>query len=58
MMELDYGGSVPARGFTGGGPEVGKKLKGSKTVRLSTLARVEVVGKMGPHCRPRRRRRG
>jgi hypothetical protein len=57
-MELDYGGGVPARGFTGGGPEVGKKLEGSKVVRLSTLVRIGVVGKVGSHGRPRRRRRG
>jgi hypothetical protein len=56
-MELDYSGGVPARGFTDGGLEVGEKLKGSKVVRLSTLARVGVVGKIGPHGRPRRRRR-
>jgi hypothetical protein len=56
-MELDYGGSVSARGFTGGGPEVGKKLEGSKAVRLITLVRVEVVGKMSPHGRPWRQRR-
>jgi hypothetical protein len=57
-MELDYGGGVPARGFTGGGPEVGEKLEGTKTVRLSTLARVGVVEQVDPHGRPRRRRRG
>jgi hypothetical protein len=57
-VELNYGGGVPAWRFTGGGPEVGKKLEGNKAVRLITLARVEVVGKMGPHGRPRRRRRG
>jgi hypothetical protein len=33
-MELDYGGGVSARGFTGGGPEDGEKLEGSKVVRL------------------------
>jgi hypothetical protein len=57
-MELDYGGGVPARGFTGGGPEFGEKLEGSKAVRSSTLARVGVVGKVDPHGRPTRRRRG
>jgi hypothetical protein len=57
-MELDYGGGVPARGFTNGGLEVGEKLEGNKVVPLSTLARVEVVGKMGPHGRPRRQGRG
>jgi hypothetical protein len=57
-MELDCGGGVPARGFTGGDPEVWKKLEGNKAVRLITLARVEVVGKMGSHGRPRQRRRG
>jgi hypothetical protein len=56
--ELDCGGGVPARGFTDGGPEVGEKLKGNKVVRLITLARVEVVGKVGSHGRPRQRRRG
>jgi hypothetical protein len=57
-MELDYGGAVPARGFSGGGPKVGEKLEGSKVVRLSMLARVGVVGKADPHGRPRRQRRG
>jgi hypothetical protein len=57
-MELDCSGGVPARGFTDSGPEVGKKLEGSKAVRLSTLARIGVVGKVGSHGRPRRRRRG
>jgi hypothetical protein len=57
-MELDYGGGVPAWWLTGGGPEVGGKLQGNKAVRLITLARVEVVEKMGPHGRPRRRQRG
>jgi hypothetical protein len=52
-MERDCGGGVPARGFTNGGPEVGEKLEGNKAVRLITLARVEVVRKMGPHGRPR-----
>jgi hypothetical protein len=56
-MELNYGSGVPARGLTGGSPEVGEKLEGSKAVRLSTLARVGVVGKVDPHGRPRRRRR-
>jgi hypothetical protein len=55
-MELNYGGGVPARGLTGGGPEVGEKLEGSKAVRLSTLVRVVVVGKVDPHGRPKRRR--
>jgi hypothetical protein len=54
-IELNYGGGVPAWLLTGGGLEVGEKLGGNKTVRLITLARVEVVGKMGPHGRPRRR---
>jgi hypothetical protein len=57
-MELDCGGGVLARGFTDGGPEVGEKLKGNKAVRLITLARVEVVGKVGSHGRPRRWWRG
>jgi hypothetical protein len=57
-MELDYGDGVPAWGFTGGGPEVGEKLEGSKAVRLSTLVRVGVVRKADPHSRPRRRWRG
>jgi hypothetical protein len=56
-IELNYGGGVPARGFTGGGPEVGDKLEGNKAVRLITLARVEIVEKVDSHCRPRRRRR-
>jgi hypothetical protein len=56
-MQLDYGGGVPTRAFTGGGPEVGEKLEGSKVVRLSTLVRVGVVGKADPHGRSRRRRR-
>jgi hypothetical protein len=58
VMELDYGGGVPTRGLTCGSLEVGEKLKGNKAVRLSTLARVGVVGKVDPHGRPRRRRRG
>jgi hypothetical protein len=57
-IELNYSGGVPAWRLTGGGLKVGKKLKGNKAVRLITLARVEVVGKMGPHGRLRRRRRG
>jgi hypothetical protein len=57
-MELDYGGGVLARGFTSGGPEVGKKLEGSKAVQLSTLARIGVIGKVDSHGRPRRRRKG
>jgi hypothetical protein len=57
-MELNYGDGVPARRFTDGSPEVAEKLEGNKTVRLITLARVEVVGMIGPHSRPRRRRRG
>jgi hypothetical protein len=52
-MELNYGGGVPAWRLTGGGPVVGEKLEGNKAVRLITLARVEVVRKMGPHGRPR-----
>jgi hypothetical protein len=55
---LDYGGGVPVRGFTGGGPEVGEKLEGNKAVQLVTLARVEVVERIDLHGRPRRRRRG
>jgi hypothetical protein len=31
-MELDCCGSVLARGFTDGGPEVGGKLKGNKAI--------------------------
>jgi hypothetical protein len=57
-MELDYGDGVPAWGFTGGGPEVGEKLKGSKAVRLSTLVRVGVVGKADSYGTLRRWRRG
>jgi hypothetical protein len=53
-MELNYGGGVPAWRLTGCGPEVGEKLEGNNVVRLITLARVEVVGKMGSHGRPRR----
>jgi hypothetical protein len=56
-MELDHGGGVPAWRLTGGGSEVGEKLQGSKTVRLITLARVEVVGRIDLHGRPRGRRR-
>jgi hypothetical protein len=55
---LNYGGGVPARGFTGGGPEVGENLQGNKVVQLVTLARVEVVEEVDSHGRPRRRRRG
>jgi hypothetical protein len=57
-MELNHGGGVPAWWRIGGGPEVGQELKGSKAVRLSTLARVGVVGKIDLHSRPRWRRRG
>jgi hypothetical protein len=57
-MELDYGDGVPTRGFTDGGTEVGEKLERSKAVRLSTLARIEVIGKVDSHDRPRRRWRG
>jgi hypothetical protein len=57
-MERDCSSGVPVRGFTDGGPEVGEKLEGNKAVRLITLARVEVVRKMGPHGRPRWPRRG
>jgi hypothetical protein len=57
-MELNHGDDVPAWWRTGGGPEVGQELKGSKAVRLSTLARVEVVWKVDLHDRPRLRRRG
>jgi hypothetical protein len=55
-MELNHG--VPAWQRTGGGPEVGQELKGRKAVRLSTLARVGVVGKVDLHGKPRWRRRG
>jgi hypothetical protein len=55
-MELDCGGGVPARGFTDSGPEVEENLEGNKAIRSITLARVEVVRKMGPHGIPRRRR--
>jgi hypothetical protein len=54
-MEFNCGGSVLVRGFIDGGPEVGEKLEGNKVVRLITLVRVEVVGTMGPHGRPRQR---
>jgi hypothetical protein len=37
-MELNHGDGVPVWWRTGGGPEVGQELKGSKAVRLSTLA--------------------
>jgi hypothetical protein len=57
-MELDHGGGVPAWGLTSGGSKLGEKLQGSKTVRLITLARVEVVRRIDLHGRPRRRRRG
>jgi hypothetical protein len=57
-MELDHGGGVPAWQLTGGGLEVGEKLLGSKTVRLITLARVEVVGRIDLHGRPMRGWRG
>jgi hypothetical protein len=57
-MELNHGGVVRAWRRTGGGLEVGQELKGSKTVRLSTLARVGVVGKVDLHGRSRWRRRG
>jgi hypothetical protein len=50
-MELDHGGGVPAWRLTGGGSEVGEKLQGSKTVRLITLVRVEVVGRIDLHDR-------
>jgi hypothetical protein len=58
VIEIDYGGSVPARGFTGSGPGFGEKLEGSKVVRWITLARVEVVEEVDSHGRPRRQRRG
>jgi hypothetical protein len=57
-MELNHGDGVPAWRRTSGGPEVGQELKGSKAVRLSTLARVGVVGKVDLHGKPRWRRRG
>jgi hypothetical protein len=57
-MELNHGDGVLAWRCTGGGPEVGQELKGSKAVRLSTLVRVEVAGKVDLHNRPRWRRRG
>jgi hypothetical protein len=57
-MELGGSGGVPTWWRTGGAPEVGQELKGSKMVRLSTLARVGVVGKVDLHGRPRWRRRG
>jgi hypothetical protein len=57
-MELNRGDDVSARWFIGGGSEVGEKLQGSKMVRLSTLARVGMVGKVDLHGRPRWRRRG
>jgi hypothetical protein len=57
-MELGGGGGVPTWRRTDGGPEVAQKLKGSKTVRLSTLVRVGVVEKVNLHGRPRWRRRG
>jgi hypothetical protein len=57
-VELNYGGGVLVWRLTGGGLDVGDKLEGNKAVQLITLARVEVVGKMGPHGRPRRRQRG
>jgi hypothetical protein len=57
-MELNHGDGVPAWRRTGGGPEVGQELKGSKAVRLSTMSRVEVVRKVDLHDRLRRRRRG
>jgi hypothetical protein len=44
-MELNHGDGVPAWRRTVGGLEVGQELKGSKAVRLSTLARVGVVRK-------------
>jgi hypothetical protein len=57
-MELNHNDGVPAWQCTSGGPEVGQELKGSKAVRLSTLARVGVVGKVDLHDKPRWRRRG
>jgi hypothetical protein len=57
-MELNHGDGVPAWRRTSGGSEVGQELKGSKAVRLSTLARVGVVGKVELHGKPRWRRRG
>jgi hypothetical protein len=57
-MELDHGSGVPAWQLIGSGSEVGEKLQGSKTVRLITLASVEVVGRIDIHGKPRRRRRG
>jgi hypothetical protein len=36
VIELNYGGGVPAWRLTGSGPEVGEKLEGNKAVRLIT----------------------
>jgi hypothetical protein len=52
-MELDHGDGVLVWRLTGGGSEVGEKLEGSKTVRLITLVRVEVVVRIDLHGRPR-----
>jgi hypothetical protein len=57
-MELNHGDGVPAWRCTGSGPEVGQELKRSKAVRLSTLARLGVVGKVDLHGKPRWQRRG
>jgi hypothetical protein len=57
-MGLDYGGGVLARGFTGGGPEVGEKLQGVKEVLPSYLAGTRTAERAGPHGGPERRRRG
>jgi hypothetical protein len=57
-MELNHGDGVPVWWRTGGGPEVGQELKGSKAVRLSTLERVRVVGKVDLYDRPRWQRKG
>jgi hypothetical protein len=57
-MELNHGDGGPAWRRTGSGPDVGQELKRSKAVRLSTLARVGVVGKVDLHGKPRWWRRG
>jgi hypothetical protein len=57
-MELNHGDVVPARWLISGRSEVGEKLQGSKTVRPITLVRVEGVGKVDLHGRPRRQWRG
>jgi hypothetical protein len=57
-MGLDYGGGVPVRGFTGGGPEVGEKLQGVKAVLPSYLAGTRMAERAGPHGDLEPRRRG